>query len=220
VGNFINRISLFVAQLLFSVITPPLLMPRIAKLKFTRSFIAFCFGRAYGTRYQEIIDSFQGRYGLAMAVGLKKAKSILGNKLSVVADCGTGTGFVTKQAAALFPDATYIAFDILMGMLKQARSNCQGLVKKVFYVKADNFTLPLADESIDLILVQNTMPFFEEFARVCRPGGVIVYVDVSSGWVAERAKILVEKSHLFKKVVGERVDMGFCILAEKASGTN
>lgn len=131
-------------------------------------------------------------------------------------DCGTGTGFVTKQAAKQFPDATFIAFDILPGMLRQASNNCENIGTDVFHVQADSFALPLADESVDLILAQNTMPCFTEFARVCRLGGVVIYVDSSSGWITEKAKKLVEKYQLFERVMGESVDMGFCIVAEKS----
>lgn len=210
-----NRPAQFFAQVLFSIITPPLLMPRIAKLCITRLFISFCFGRLYGNRYQSIIDSFQGRYGLSMAEGLKKAKEIAGNTISVVVDCGTGTGFVTKQAAEEFPHATFIAFDLLHGMLMQARNNCKDIPTDIFHVQADTFALPLADESVDLLLVQNTIPCFSEFDRVCRPGGMVIFVDTSAGWIADLAKRLVEKHRLFEKVMGERVDMGFYVL-EKA----
>lgn len=213
--NHLNRIGLFLSQIFFSIITPALLMPLVGRLKVTRSVIAFCFGRAYGNRYQHIIDSFQGRYGKAMAEGLKRAKQILGDKVSVVLDCGTGTGFVTKQAAEQFPGAIFIAFDILPGMLRQASDNCKDIATDVFHIQADSFALPLADESVELILVQNTMPCFPEFARVCRPGGVIVYVDSSSGWITQKAKRQVEKYELFKRVMGEHVDMGFCIVAER-----
>jgi len=216
VDNKFNRIGIFLTQVLFSIITPPLLIPSISKLRVTRSVIAFCFGRSYGNRYQDIIDSFQGRYELAMAEGLRKTKTILGDKVSVVLDCGTGTGFVTNQAAKQFPDATFIAFDILPGMLGQARNNCKNIATDVFHLQADSFVLPLADESVDLILAQNTMPCFTEYARVCRPGGVVVYVDSSSGWITKTAKRLVERYKLFEKVTGERVDMGFCIAAKKS----
>ncbi len=215
-GNPFNRLAHFVAQIIFSVITPPLLIPRIAKLRFTRFFISFCFGHAYGNRYEKIIDSFQGRYGLAMAEGLAKAKEIAGDKISVVVDCGTGTGFVTKQAAEQFPNATFIAFDILLGMLAQARDNCKDIATDIFQVQADAFALPLADRSIDLLLAQNTMPCFTEFARVCRPGGMIVYVDSSAGWISTLAKRLVAKYGLFEKVIGSQVDSGFYVLAKTA----
>lgn len=215
-GNPFIRLSHFLSQILFSTITPFLLMPRIAKLSITRLFIAFCFGRLYGNRYQSIIDAFQGRYGLAMAEGLAKAKGIAGDKISVVVDCGTGTGFVTKQAAEQFPDATFIAFDILHGMLTQARNNCKDIATDVFHVQADTFAIPLADQSVDLLLAQNTIPCFAEFDRVCRPGGMIIYVDTSAGWIANLAKRLVEKHRLFETVMGERVDLGFYVLAQKA----
>jgi ubiquinone/menaquinone biosynthesis C-methylase UbiE len=219
-GNPLNRLGLFLSQILFSIITPLLLMPKIAKLRFTRLLIAFCFGRAYGSRYETIIDSFHGKYGSAMAKGLAKAREITENQVSVVADCGTGTGFVTRQAAKYFPHATFIAFDLLLGMLRQARNNCEGIVTDVFHVQADNFALPLADQSVDLLLAQNTMPCLAEFARVCRPGAIIIYVDSSAGWIANLAKRLVEKHGLFERVTGERVNLGFYVLAQKAGDAN
>jgi ubiquinone/menaquinone biosynthesis C-methylase UbiE len=180
-GNLLIRLSHFFTQILFSIITPFLLIPWIAKLSITRLSISFRFGRLYGNRYQDIIDSFQGRYGLVMAKGLAKVKEVAGDKISVVVDCGTGTGFVTRQAAEQFSNATFIAFDILHGMLKQAQENCKDIAKHVFHVQADTFALPFADRSVDLLLVQNTIPWFAEFARVCCPERTIVYVDTSSG---------------------------------------
>jgi len=213
--NTFNRLALFLSQVLFSIITPFLLLPRIAKLKATRSFISFCFGRAYGSRYDSIIDSYEGRYGSPMANGLRKAQEITRDRIRIVADCGTGTGFVTKQAAEQFPDATFIAFDLLPGMLKQAQARCEEINADVFHVQADNFALPLPDGSVDLLLVQNTMPCFSEFARVCRPGGIIIYVDSSAGWISGMVKRLMEKQRLFVWVTSERVDMGFCVVAKK-----
>jgi ubiquinone/menaquinone biosynthesis C-methylase UbiE len=130
-----------------------------------------------------------------------------------VADCGTGTGFVTMQAAERFPGATFVAFDLFSGMLSQARNNCQAIASDVFHLQADTFTLPLADGSVELILAQNTIPCFSEFARVCRPGAIVLYVDSSAGWITELARRLVERHRLFESVKGLRVDMGFCILA-------
>jgi SAM-dependent methyltransferase len=212
--NLFIRLSHFFTQILFSIITPFLLIPWIARLSVTRLFIAFCFGRLYGNRYQRIIDSFHGKYGLAMAKGLAKVKEISGDKISVVVDCGTGTGFVTKQAFEQFPNAKFIAFDILHGMLKQARENCNDIANHVFHLQADTFALPFADRSADLLLVQNTIPCFAEFARVCRPGGTIIYVDTSSGWITNLAMWLVKRHRLFESVAGEQVDLGFYVLAQ------
>jgi SAM-dependent methyltransferase len=213
-SNVFNRLSLFFAQLLFSVVVPPLLIPLIARQRVTRSIVAFCFGRMYGNKYQHIIDSFNGKYGIPMAQGLSKVNEIAGDKISVIVDCGTGTGFVTKQAAEYFPDAKIVAFDLLDSMLGQARHNCKQIAARVIHIKADTFALPLANNSVDLILAQNTIPNFEDFARICRSGGMVIFVDCSAGWVTRLAKRLVEKTKLFKTVLGERVALGFYILAQ------
>ena len=213
-SNIMNRFSLFIAQILFSIVMPPLFIPQIAKLGVTRSLIAFCFGRMYGNKYQKVIDSFGGNYGLAMAAGLSKVREITAAQVSLIVDCGTGTGFVTKQAAACFPDAKIVALDLLEGMLAQARQNCTAIASHVLHIKADIFALPLADSSVDLVLAQNTIPNFEDFARICRPDGMVIFVDCSAGWVTSLVKHLVEKTQLFKKVSGKRVALGFYILVQ------
>ncbi len=202
--NPFTRLFHLFSQVLFSTITPLLLIPRIGRLRVTRRAVSFFFGKLYGNRYERIIDSFEGRYELAMTEGLTSAKKMTGGRASVILDCGTGTGFVTRQAAKEFPAATFIGLDILPGMLRQARDNCKHLTNEVLHVRADAFALPLADQSVDLVLAQNTMPCIAEFARVCRPGGVTVYVDSSAGWIAGLVKQLVEKYGLFEQVIGKR----------------
>ena len=44
---------------------------------------------------------------------------------------------------------------------------------RVTHLKADTFALPLADNSVDLVLAQNTIADFEGFTRICRPGGMV-----------------------------------------------
>lgn len=149
-----------------------------------------------------------------MAEGLSKAKDLAGHNISVIVDCGTGTGFVTKQAAEYFPDAKIIAFDLLDEMLLQARSNCKEIASRVIHFKADTFALPLADNSVDLVLAQNTISNLEDFARMCRSDGMVIFVDCSAGWVTALVKSLLEKTELFKKVFGQRVASGFYILAQ------
>jgi len=211
-----NRIGHLFSQILFSLITPLLLMPRLARLSMTRKVIAFCFGRLYGNKYDNIIASFKDKYAEPMSLAMKKTKERLNNEVLVILDSGTGTGFATKLAAKEFPDAFILALDILPGMLKLARNNCHTLEQRVFHVQADTFSLPLSDESVDLVLAQNTMPAFHEYHRVCRPGGVVLYVDTSAGWIAGLARRLVEKHNLFDKVEGRQTGMGFFVLAQKA----
>ncbi|MFZ5906395.1 MAG: class I SAM-dependent methyltransferase [Nitrospirota bacterium] len=210
-----NRIGHLFSQVLFSLITPFLLMPGIARLSLTRRIIAFCFGRLYGNKYDHIIASFEDKYAEPISAALKKAKDRLNNETLIILDSGTGTGFVTKQAAKEFPRAFIIAMDILPGMLRIAWNNFRSLEQRVFPVQADTFSLPLANESVDLVLAQNTIPAFHEYHRVCRPGGMVLYVDTSAGWIAGLARRLVERHHLFGNVEGAHVGMGFFVLAQK-----
>ena len=85
---------------------------------------------------------------------------------------------------------------------------------RVIHIKADTFALPLANSSVELILAQNTIANFEDLIRICRSDGIVIFLDCSAGWIASRAKRLVEKTRLYKKVSGERVALGFCILAQ------
>jgi SAM-dependent methyltransferase len=213
-GKTLNRLAHFVTQIIFSAITPALLVPTIAERSITWRLIAFCFGRSYGNRYQSIIDSFGGRYGAAMAEGLKGAQKAMGKKRPIIIDCGTGTGFVTKKAAKVFPNATFVACDILHGMLLQAKRDSADIGTDLFHLQADTFFLPLRDGSVDLLLAQNTIPCFSEFARVCRPGGMILYSDTSSGWIADLAERLVKRNKIFNKVECRRVDLGFYMLVQ------
>ena len=214
-GNAFERFGLFLSQILFSIITPLLLMPKIAKFPLTRKFVVFFFGKSYRGKYQSIIDSFGGKYGTAMDAALVKVKD-MGHEIAVILDSGTGTGFVTRQAAGYFSHSAFIAIDLLPEMLKQARHNCRD-IENILHVQADVFSLPLADQTVDLILAQNTMPCFSEYARVCRPGGVVIYVDTAAGWIGDTAKRLIGKQKLFETVSVGRVDLGFYIIAQKAS---
>jgi SAM-dependent methyltransferase len=215
-SGILNHTGHIMSQVLFSLITPLLLFPRIARLSVTRWTIAFCFGRLYGDKYDKIIAAFEDKYGEPMSAAIRKAKEKLSNKSPIILDCGTGTGFVTRLAAQEFPQSSLIAVDILPDMLKLARNSCSTFKPRVLHVQADSFSLPLAEESVDLILVQNTMPAFHEYHRICRPGGIVLYVDTSAGWIANLVRRLVDRHHLFDIVEGERVGIGFFVLAQKA----
>lgn len=72
--NTINRLGLFLSQAMFSAVTPPLLVPKIARLPATRLVIGFCFGRLYGNRYDDIIAAFKDEYGEPMSSAISKAR--------------------------------------------------------------------------------------------------------------------------------------------------
>jgi ubiquinone/menaquinone biosynthesis C-methylase UbiE len=101
----------------------------------------------------------------------------------VVADVGTGTGFV---AAGIAPRvAKVIGIDISERILDVARSNLEQLdIDNVELCQGDITALPLADNSVDAAFANMVLHHAEdpaamltEMARVVRPGGVVAICD-------------------------------------------
>ncbi len=108
----------------------------------------------------------------------KKTVAALGlDEQSTVADlaCGTGDFCIDLTNAGLSP----VGFDISAGMLAAARTDAP-------LVHADVITLPLPDSCVDgatcgfaLRNLVGLPPFFDELARIVRPGGRIGLLDVA-----------------------------------------
>ena len=101
----------------------------------------------------------------------------------VVADVGTGTGFV---AAGIAPRvAKVIGIDISERILDVARHNLEELaIDNVDLREGDITALPLADNSVDAAFANMVLHHAEdpaamltEMARVVRPGGVVAICD-------------------------------------------
>lgn len=97
--------------------------------------------------------------------------------VEAILDLGSGTGYLTQQLAAQFPQAQLIALDLAWGMLQYAKQR----QADVDYLCADAEALPLASASLDLIcssLVLHWCPdidkAFSEMQRVLRPGGELL----------------------------------------------
>ena len=86
-------------------------------------------------------------------------------------DVGTGTGIGARALAEHFPDAEVVGIDVSPAMLDEARRN----VDRVSFHEGDAAHLPFGDQSFDLVAHSNMIPFFDEVARVLRPGGWTVF---------------------------------------------
>jgi ubiquinone/menaquinone biosynthesis C-methylase UbiE len=104
-------------------------------------------------------------------------------KGSVIADVGTGTGFV---AAGLAPRVKrVIGIDNASAMLRVARENLDSLsVSNAELLVGDLAGLPLADNSVDAAFANmflhhavDPAAMLKEMARIVRPGGTIVITD-------------------------------------------
>ena len=105
--------------------------------------------------------------------------------------CGTGKGVRGLQMA--YPRARVCATDIAYEMLLQARSSFRLLSKKRL-VSADMEQLPFATQAFDLVFSSLAMHWsndlgatLREFARVSKPGALLMFSSFGPGTLVELA---------------------------------
>jgi ubiquinone/menaquinone biosynthesis C-methylase UbiE len=106
-----------------------------------------------------------------------------------VLDVGCGTGKLLRQAGTCWPEANLIGVDPAKGMIEIA----QRLTPNATFLTGMGEALPLPDASVDLAF--STVSFhhwhdqaagLREIARVLRPGGYFLLVDISMpGWLVQ-----------------------------------
>jgi ubiquinone/menaquinone biosynthesis C-methylase UbiE len=104
-----------------------------------------------------------------------------------VLDVGCGTGRLLRLAATRWPEAQLIGVDPAKGMIETAKR----LTPNASFFTGTAESLPLPDASVDVVL--STLSFHHwhdqaagvrEIARVLRPGGYFLLVDMSMpGWM-------------------------------------
>jgi ubiquinone/menaquinone biosynthesis C-methylase UbiE len=104
---------------------------------------------------------------------LESALGTVDRPVEAALDVGTGTGAAALAIAERFPAARVVGVDIAPGMVERARQKAGGRVNLSFEV-GDASALPYDDASVDLVTAANMIPFFDELARVLRPGGTLV----------------------------------------------
>src|SRR5574338_1071612 len=103
--------------------------------------------------------------------------------------CGTGRGTV-GLAQAVGPSSRVDALDLSEAMLDQARGKITklGLSDRVHFKQGNARQLPYPDETFDLVYngymfdlipLDGFMPILKEMARVLKPGGKLVLVNMS-----------------------------------------
>ena len=108
-----------------------------------------------------------------------------------ILDLGTGTGYCLPRLCASFPEAQVIAIDLAEGMLRRVRQ-AVAASEQVWLVNGDAERLPVADESVDLVVSSLALQWcpdlqaaLGECARVLAPGGWLVYTTFGSRTLAE-----------------------------------
>jgi ubiquinone/menaquinone biosynthesis C-methylase UbiE len=142
-----------------------------------------------------IFDRFARLYDLKPATRRAKlapALELADRDVQRVLDVGGGTG----QGVRALDVPEGVVVDAAPGMLAKARDH------GVAGVRGDATRLPVADESVDAVLILDALHHMarpeavvEEAARVLRPGGVLVCLEFDPTTVLGRA--LVAGEHLF-----------------------
>jgi SAM-dependent methyltransferase len=125
-----------------------------------------------------------------------------------VLDLGTGTGAVARLVAERFPEAEIVGADMAPQMIEEARRVTDS--PRITYQVADAQKLPFADGAFDLVTLGNMIPFFDELARVVKPGGRML-IAYSAG---DETPIYVPNDRL-RAELGRR---GFAEFAELFAG--
>ena len=110
-----------------------------------------------------------------------------------IVDLGCGTGKALRGLQKAYPQARVHAVDLSQQMLKRAGANYRWLSTKRRVV-ADMERLPFAEDSFDLVFSSLALPWcndlnlaLAEFARVSRPGALILFTSFGPATLGELA---------------------------------
>jgi SAM-dependent methyltransferase len=134
------------------------------------------FRRPIRRQFGSLASSWENRIGPEGLVPLGAALDRLDEPPGKVLDLGTGTGKAARVVAKRFPGAEVVGVDLAPEMVEEAKELLPTeLAGRVSFEVADGASLPFPDGAFDLVVLQNMIPFFEELARVVRPGGRAIF---------------------------------------------
>ena len=139
------------------------------------------------------LDARQVRHAFARAAGTYESHAVLQAEIAMrlrerldgialaparVLDVGSGPGAGSAALAARFPDADVVAIDLALPMLRASTRHAGAFAR----VCGDAQALPIADACIDLVWSNLCLQWCDdpglalaEFARVLRPGGLLLF---------------------------------------------
>lgn len=137
--------------------------------------------RSVRRSFDRAADSYDEAAVLQLEIGkrLLERTILIRETPEHILDLGAGTGLVTQLLKKQHRKSTVTALDISDRMLLQARSR-DGWFNKTRYLCGDMESLPLADQSVNLIFSNLAVQWcneparvFAEFRRILKPGGAV-----------------------------------------------
>lgn len=122
-----------------------------------------------------------------------------GKKQPLVLDVGCGEGYYTSRLDAALkeqnPKAEVCGMDISKLAINAAAKSC----KNVMWAVASSFDLPVADESCDVLVSMFAPICMEEFHRVLKKGGALVFAITSTRHLWELKEAIYDEPYENKK---------------------
>lgn len=110
-----------------------------------------------------------------------------------IVDIGCADGYYTNAISANYP--SIMGFDISKDAIRYAAKK----YKYIQFIVANAKSLPLKDESIDIILNIFAPHFIDEYSRILSSGGYIIKVTPNENHLIELKEVLYEKTYLTKE---------------------
>jgi 23S rRNA (guanine745-N1)-methyltransferase len=104
-------------------------------------------------------------------------------------DAGCGEGYYLRQLAAAVPDEQTLAL-LGLDISKWAVLAAAKQDKRVTWVVGSNANLTVLPGTLDRVLCMFGFPVYPEFARVLKPGGILVQVDAGPDHLRELREII------------------------------
>ena len=117
-----------------------------------------------------------------------------------ILDLGAGAGSAARGLARRFGRAEVVFVDPVVTLLQLARSRAPTGVSAGRYAAGEAENLPLASNSVDLVLSSLAMPWFDpidaalaECMRALRPGGLLLLTTLGPGTLEELSAVWSER---------------------------
>ncbi len=115
-----------------------------------------------------------------------------------ILDVGCGTGYCTRELKQKYPHARVTGIDLSPQMIRQAKKQRAWFRRNPGYQVGDAQALDVADHSVDLLVSSLVIQWcdpdktFQEFVRVLKPGGLLLFssfgpdtlMELRSAWAA------------------------------------
>lgn len=122
-------------------------------------------------------DEHTGAHGVERLAALNSgldAVDEIGASPARILDLGCGTGAGTLILAERYADAWVTGVDASPQMIAQATRNAAAAGSAARFAVGRLQDVDLGDESVDLVVLLNAPPAFEEIERLLKPGGRVV----------------------------------------------